>query len=111
MENNSKSKTGDSHEIRNPDKENHPLVDGRGVDQIINFEEMEKDLNSRILEITLTIQNNYPELSKYIEEMPVTIPVEADKQITINHLKSYYESLVSVLARYRLDHPTNEEQA
>jgi len=70
---------------------------------------MEKDLNSRILEITLTINNDYPELSKYIEEMPVTLPVEADKQITINHLKSYFESLVSLLARYKLEHPAEEK--
>jgi hypothetical protein len=111
MENNSNGKTGDSPEARNPDKENQPMVDGRGVDQNLNSEEMEKDLNSRILEITLTIQNNFPELSKFIEEMPVTIPVEADKQITINHLKSYYESLVSMLARYKLDHPANEQQS
>ena len=110
MENNPNGKTGDSPETRNPEKENQPLVDGRGVTQNINPDEMEKDLNSRILEITLTIQNNYPELSKFIEEMPVTIPVEADKQITINHLKSYYESLVSMLARYKLDHPANEQQ-
>jgi hypothetical protein len=110
VENNSNGKTGDSPETRNPEKENQPLVDGRGVTQNINPDEMEKDLNSRILEITLTIQNNYPELSKFIEEMPVTIPVEADQQITINHLKSYYESLVSMLARYKLDHPANEQQ-
>lgn len=109
MENKSNGKTGESQETRNPEKENQPMVDGRGVSQNINFDEMEKDLNSRILEITLTINNDYPELSKYIEEMPVTLPVEADKQITINHLKSYFESLVSLLARYKLEHPAEEK--
>lgn len=109
MENNSNGKTGESQETRNPEKENQPMVDGRGVNQNINFDEMEKDMNSRILEITLTINNEYPELSKYIEEMPVTLPVEADKQITINHLKSYFESLVSMLARYKLEHPAEEK--
>jgi len=111
VENNTNKKTGKSPETRNPDKENQPLVDGRGVDPKISFEEMEKYLNSRIIEITLTIHNNYPELSKYLEEMPVTIPAEADKQITINHLKSYYESLVSMLARYKSEHTNDEKQA
>ena len=34
----------------------------------------EKELNNDILKITLTIQEKFPELSKYIAEMPVTIP-------------------------------------
>ena len=38
--------------------------------------ETEKELNSKILDITMKIRENYPELSKYLDEMPETIPNE-----------------------------------
>lgn len=67
--------------------------------------ETEKDLNAKILEITMKIKNLYPELSKYIEEMPVTIPDEKNPEITVKNLKAYYDSLNSVLSKYILEHP------
>jgi len=70
-------------------------------------EELEKDLNSKILEITLTINEHYPELSKFIEEMPVTIPNEEDPDINLNVLKTYYESLSMMLQKYKKQHPLN----
>lgn len=69
----------------------------------------EKDLNSKILKVTMTIKEQYPELSKYLEEMPVTIPTENDPEITLKHLSSYYESLNSLLNKYKLDYPKIEE--
>ena len=44
----------------------------------------EQELNSAILEITQTILNKYPELTKYIEEMPVTIPNTDQPKSTIS---------------------------
>ncbi|MDO8898003.1 MAG: hypothetical protein Q7V19_10165 [Bacteroidales bacterium] len=70
-------------------------------------EELEKDLNSKILEITLTIHEQYPELSKFIEEMPVTVPNEEDPDINLNVLKTYYESLSLMLQKYKKQHPLN----
>ena len=46
-------------------------------------QEAEKDLNSKILEITLKIYGKYHGLSKYIEDMPVTIPDETKSEITL----------------------------
>jgi hypothetical protein len=66
--------------------------------------ETEKDLNSKILKITMTINDQYPELSKYLEEMPVTIPVEKNPEITLNNLKAYYDSLHSMLSKYTVKH-------
>lgn len=43
--------------------------------------ETEKELNAKILMKTMTIQKKYPELSKYLEEMPVTIPNKAHPNI------------------------------
>ena len=62
--------------------------------------ESEKDLNSKILKITMTIKEKYPELSKYIEEMEETIPNEETPEITLRNLKAYFESLNSMVNRY-----------
>lgn len=72
-------------------------------------EEIEKDLNAKILKITLTIKNHYPELVGFIEEMPETIPAEKDPEITLKNLSAYYESLNSMVNKYKLDYPRIEE--
>ncbi|MEK6614983.1 MAG: hypothetical protein AABZ32_02560 [Bacteroidota bacterium] len=59
--------------------------------------ETEKELNAKILKITMKIKDQYPELSKYIEEMSVTIPDEKYPEITLKNLKAYYDSLNSLL--------------
>jgi AAA15 family ATPase/GTPase len=76
---------------------------------IQNYEQIENDLNSKILKITMKIKDHYPELSQYLEEMPVTVPSENEPEITLNHLRSYYESLNSVLNKYKVDYPKTEE--
>lgn len=67
-----------------------------------------KDLNSKILKITMTIKDQYPELSKYLEEMPVTIPGEKNPEITLKDLKTYFDSLNSMLKKYILEHSNSE---
>lgn len=62
-------------------------------------------LNQQILEVTLKIKKKYPELSKYIEEMPVTIPDIENPEVTRKNLKTYYDSLQSMLNKYILEHP------
>lgn len=66
---------------------------------------IEKELNSKILKITMLILEKYPELYKYIEEMPETIPDERDPEVTLKNLKAYYDSLYSMLNKYILEHP------
>jgi len=72
-------------------------------------DQIENDLNAKILKITMKIKDHYPELSKYLEEMPVTVPSENDPEITLNHLKTYYESLNALLNKYKVEHPKTEE--
>ena len=74
-------------------------------------EQIENDLNAKILKITMKIKDHYPELSQYLEEMPVTVPSENDPEITLTHLKTYYESLNSLLNKYKVDYPKIEEQS
>ncbi len=69
--------------------------------------ENEKEINSKILKITMKIKDKYPELSKYLEEMQVTIPDEKKPEITQKKLVAYYESLNSLLNKYILEHPQN----
>ena len=61
-------------------------------------------LNAKILKITMTIKEQYPELYKYIEEMRATIPDEKNPEITIKNLQTYYDSLNSMLSNYILEH-------
>lgn len=68
-------------------------------------EEIEKDLNAKILKVTMTIKEHYPELVGFLEEMPETIPDEKDPEITLKNLSAYYESLNSMLSKYKLEHP------
>jgi hypothetical protein len=60
----------------------------------------EKELNEDILNITMKIRNQSPELSKYIMEMPVTIPNTEDPKINIKILQDYCESLKVLLKNY-----------
>ncbi len=60
----------------------------------------ETELNAAILGITLMIQEKHPELTKYIEEMPVTIPDTRKPDINTGNLKEYCHSLVEMVKRY-----------
>ncbi|OFY52153.1 MAG: hypothetical protein A2W85_12080 [Bacteroidetes bacterium GWF2_41_31] len=99
-------------EYQAPDKfsaEIKPVGDGQNLYKHKSVELLEQDLNEKILKITMRINDHYPELSKYLEEMPVTVPSEKDPEITLNQLKSYYESLNSLLQKYKVDFPKIEE--
>ncbi len=66
--------------------------------------ETEKKLNDDILKITMLIQEKFPELSKYIAEMPDTIPNVVSPEINIKILKEYYNSLETLLKDYDENH-------
>jgi hypothetical protein len=88
----------------NAQKEVQTTLNVQTKNSPMNFDEMEKDLNLKILKITLSINDQYPELSKYLEEMSVTIPDEKTPEITIKNLQTYYDSLNSMLNKYILEH-------
>ena len=64
----------------------------------------EKEINQAILEITMKIRNKYPELNKYLSEMPVTIPDVDQPEMTIKVLSDYLESLENLLKKYSPSH-------
>ena len=55
----------------------------------------------------MKIQNQYPELSKYLAEMPVTIPDVKTPEINIKNLQEYYNSLLALLNKYTPNHDKN----
>ena len=62
--------------------------------------ELEKD----ILNITMKIHMEYPELSKYIKEMPVNVSENDKDAINIKNMKEYYNSLKELLGEYSKTH-------
>lgn len=105
MENNLKSKLADNQKPNKIHKEIRSVYEGQQLNKNESFDKREKDLNSKIMEITMVIKEKYPELLEFLNEMPVTIPVEKNPEITLKTLKTYYESLISVLTKYKLKHP------
>lgn len=64
----------------------------------------EKQLNASILDITMKIKEQFPESSKYITEMPVTIPNMENPEINRKALQDYYNSLRIMLKDYVENH-------
>lgn len=62
------------------------------------------ELNKAILDITMTIYKDFPELVKYLSELPVTIPDVSSPEINIKILKDYYESLSNIIKNYVPSH-------
>ena len=94
--------------MENHSKEIQPDRNEQNPKMTFSNDDAEADLNLKILKITMTIMDQYPELSKYIEEMPVTIPNENNPEITLSNLKSNYESLSLMLNKYKTEHPIIE---
>lgn len=102
MNDEAEQKTGQLH------KEDQTDNQEQSQKKIIDYEEALKVLNSKIMDITLTISDQYPELTEFLEEMPATIPNENDPVMTMSHLLAYYESLHSILNNYKMEHPATE---
>ncbi|MBI2281157.1 MAG: hypothetical protein HYU68_10775 [Bacteroidetes bacterium] len=71
--------------------------------------ETKQSLGEKILHITLKIKEQYPELGKYLDEMPITIPDKKYPIITSKILQDYYNSLTSLLDNYLLEEFCNNE--
>lgn len=67
-----------------------------------------EEMNQKILLKTLDIKANYPELSKFIEEMPITVPDLVNPKITLQNLNDYYNSLNDLEANYSSTHTTKK---
>lgn len=68
------------------------------------FSKKEKEIDAKILDVINTINKKYPELIKYINEIPTFDRNKDTPDITIKHLNGYYESLCSILMKYGAEH-------
>jgi hypothetical protein len=64
----------------------------------------ENELNEKILKTTMFIRKEYPELSKYLLEMPETIPDVKNPEMNKKVLKDYLNSLKEILDKYAPNH-------
>ncbi|WP_395066861.1 hypothetical protein [Flavobacterium sp.] len=69
--------------------------------------ETEEEINAKILKITMVIHDNYPELSKYLNEMPITVPIDKNPEINVKNLHKYYDSLLTLFRNYVAEHQLN----
>ncbi|WP_395050227.1 hypothetical protein [Flavobacterium sp.] len=70
----------------------------------------ENKINNAILKITMKIKEQFPELSKYILEMPVTIPNVENPEMNSKALQDYYDSLNVLLKDYTENHKIVSKQ-
>jgi hypothetical protein len=69
--------------------------------------ETENEINAKIMKITMVIHENYPELSKYLNEMPITVPIDSNPKVNVENLKKYYETLLTLFRNYVAEHQLN----
>ena len=66
--------------------------------------ESKNELNDNIRLITLKIQEDYPELIKYMNEIPRSLSSGTEKKVNNNELKDYLASLNDLLETYAKEH-------
>lgn len=67
---------------------------------------LSQSILSEIMEITRDIEENYPELEKYLDERPLTLPNENDPEAKVDNeaLKKYLSSLKAMVKKYKKSH-------
>jgi hypothetical protein len=60
------------------------------------------ELEQSIIHITTKIHKEFPELVKYITEIPIHISAEAEGNI--KNLEDYYSSLEEIISKYAKTH-------
>ncbi len=71
----------------------------------VNYQERKNELHAKIMKVTMTIREQHPELTKYLDEMQDTIPDERNPEVVLMDLKKYHDSLCDILAKYEVEHP------
>lgn len=64
----------------------------------------QENLRKRILSIIVNIQNEFPELTKYLNEQPVYLESNTDNNVNTDSLKEYLDSLHTLLETYKKEH-------
>jgi hypothetical protein len=67
-----------------------------------NTNHMQTELEQRIIRITGEIHKEFPELVKYITEIPISVSTETEGNI--KNLEDYYSSLEEIIHKYSKTH-------
>lgn len=73
----------------------------------LSTDQLIENVIKMLLNVTMRIYEQYPELSKYLEKMPVTLPTLENPCISLHNLTKYYNSLNSLLNKYILGRARN----
>jgi len=64
---------------------------------------------TEITQLTVNIENNYPELYAFLDENPITIPSETDPKVDLAAYQDYLESLKQLLKHHIQEHRIKRE--
>jgi hypothetical protein len=67
-----------------------------------------KEWNQKIIDLSQRITREFPELSKYVSEIPVKISEKYKPGATAENLKEYYNSLAAIVRNYSPTHDVNK---
>jgi hypothetical protein len=75
--------------------------------KVKNFKTMrsQQSLLKEIIQLTISIENNFPELYQKLHENPITIPYESSPKINYAVFQDYLESLKKLLRDQLEEHP------
>lgn len=68
--------------------------------------ELSQKLLAEITQVTREIEDSYPELQKYLDENPMTLPDGDSKDVEMNNkvLAEYLDSLKELVKKYRKEY-------
>lgn len=70
----------------------------------------QNDLNETIFLLTQRIHKEFPELVKYLDEIPEKFESNTQKGVNNKNLKDYLDSLNDLLKTYKKDHKKNHKK-
>jgi hypothetical protein len=69
-----------------------------------------KELLTEISQLTLEIENDFPELYNFLDEMPDTLPVEQHPTMSESVLQKHLESLQQLMDSYGKTHTSRNSK-
>ncbi len=70
----------------------------------------EEELKHDILKLTMAIEDKFPELSKYVGEMPVKFSDSISDEMNVRNLRGYHDSLYTLLDNYSMNHESTRNK-
>jgi hypothetical protein len=68
----------------------------------------EKELENAILDMLNKMQNDFPELTKYINEIPLLISGSKSQLVTTSELEAFFNSLHEIYSQYSHSHSVSK---